>query len=103
MEITEIIKDACDKRLFSCSVYLGLKKVFDTVNCPILLAKANHYGVRGVANDWIRSLIYNTIQYIIVNNTGSELILYLMESYRFVFLIFINDLRNSVKRSSLSF
>ena len=73
MEITEIIRDACDKRLCTCSVYLGLKKVFDTVSYSILLAKPNHYGVRGVADDWIRSLIYNRIQYIIVNNTSSEL------------------------------
>ena len=85
MEIIEIIRDAFDKRLFTCSVYLGLKKVFDTVSYSVLLAKPNHYGVRGVANDWIRSLIYNRIQYIIVNNTGSELISYLMECYRFLF------------------
>ena len=32
MEITEKVRDASDKRLFICGVYLDLKKAFDTVD-----------------------------------------------------------------------
>ena len=52
IEITEKIREACDKGLYTCGVYLDLKKAFDTVNHPILISKLNHYGIRGIANDW---------------------------------------------------
>ena len=31
-EITEQIRNACDKGLYTCGVYLDLQKAFDTVN-----------------------------------------------------------------------
>ena len=46
-----------DKRLFSCGVFIDLKKAFDTVDHKIILHKLDHYGFRGVINKWFSSYL----------------------------------------------
>ena len=41
-----------DKKLFSCGVFIDLKKAFDTVNHNIFLDKLNYYGFRRIINQW---------------------------------------------------
>ena len=45
----------------------------DTVDYEILLAKLNHYGVRGVLNDSFKSYLSDCQQYIYVNGYDSGL------------------------------
>ena len=48
---------------FSCVVFLLiLKKAIDTVNNGILLNKLEHYGFRGITNDWFSSCLNNRTQ-----------------------------------------
>ena len=47
-----------------CRVFVNLQKAFDTVDQQILLAKLNHYGIRGVSNDWFKSYLSNPNQYV---------------------------------------
>ena len=48
ISLTEMIQSALDNDQFACGVFIDLQKVFDTVDHKILLAKMNHYGIKGI-------------------------------------------------------
>ena len=53
INITENIRKALDDGNIGCGVFVGSQNLFYTVDHQILLAKLNHYGIRGVSNDWL--------------------------------------------------
>ena len=71
--LTENIRKALDDVNIGCGVFVDLKKAFDTVDHQILLAKLNHYGIRGVSNDWLKSYLSNRHHYVPINGHESGL------------------------------
>ena len=69
---TESIKSYLDKHNFAAGIFVDLEKAFDTVNHEILCHKLNYYGIRGVANELIRSFLTNRKQYVSVNGFVSS-------------------------------
>ena len=71
-DITERIRNACDKGYYACGAFLDFRKAFDTVNHKILLNKLIHCGIRGQAFDWFQSFLSHRVQYTSVSGFDSE-------------------------------
>ena len=69
LSIVDKIQKAIEERNYSCGIFLDFSEAFDTVNHKILLGKLEHYGIRGIANDWFKSYLTDRQQVVVVNNT----------------------------------
>ena len=69
----------------------------------ILLAKLNHYGIRGVSNDWFKSYLSNRNQYVSINGYESGLpaincvVPQVSVLGPLLLLLYINDLNQAIK------
>ena len=105
--LTEMIREALDNSNFACGIFIDLQKAFDTVDHQILLKKLEHYGVRGLANNWFKSYLTNRQQFVSINGFDSK-----KQPMKYgvpqgsvlgplLFLIYINDLHKAIKFSTI--
>ena len=105
VHMTETIRSALDSGNVTCGVFVDFQKAFDTVNHEILLQKLDHYGFRGVINQWFRSYLTDRSQKVVINGFESDnKIMHHGVPQGSVlgpilFLIYINDLHNCIKHS----
>ena len=94
------IKETIDNKKYGCGIFIDLRKAFDTVNHEILLRKLEHYGIRGMAQNWFKYYLTNRKQYVSLNGESSKLKQIACGVPRgsclgpLLFLLYINDLPN---------
>ena len=72
--LREYILTELDNNMNICALFIDLAKAFDTVNHEILLYKLTQYGIRGFANDLIRSYLTNRKQLVCGDGFSSSYI-----------------------------
>ena len=107
LTLLKSIQKALDDGQFACGIFIDLEKAFDVVSHDILFEKLNHYGIRGISNDWFRSYLSDGTQFVSINGFNSD---YKTVKYGvpqgsvlglLIFLIFINDLNTAIKTQKL--
>ena len=84
--IIDQVRNACNNGLYTCSVYLDLKKAFDTVNQNILPAKLKHYGFKVSTFDCFKAFICDRFQYTSIDLNKQKS--FLMELHKVMYLVF---------------
>ena len=72
IDLVNKITDAVNDDKYTAGIFLDLSKAFDTIDHTILLDKLDHYGFRGMTNDWFRDYLSNRSQYVTYNNVSSD-------------------------------
>ena len=67
ISLTENIRKNLDEGNIGCGIFVDLQKAFDIVEHDILLSELEHYGIRGLANDWFKSYLSIRKQYVSIN------------------------------------
>ena len=83
--------------MITIGVFVDPAKALDTVDHNILLKELEHYGIRGIANQWFCSYLLNRQQYVSFDKTTSSLTTILCGVPQgsilgpLLFIVYIND------------
>ena len=102
LDVTDHILNSMNNGMVTASIFLDLKKAFDTVDHDILIKKLKLYGVDGSTLKWFKSYLSKRIQSVCVNSTMSDfknIDIGIPQGSilgPLLFIIYVNSLPNSV-------
>ena len=70
--LVDRVTKSLERGNITISLFIDLKKAFDTVHHQILLRKLYAYGIRGILLKWFESYLTNRYQYVIYDGVKSE-------------------------------
>ena len=109
IDLCDKISSAFDRREHAIGVFLDLSKAFDTVNHVILFDKLEHYGIRGLALEWVKSYFSERKQFVEFNNVRSspqEISCGVPQGSilgPLFFILYVNDLNNASMLDAILF
>ena len=68
MDLVEEITSSIDAKKISIGVFIDLKKDFDTVNHNMLIDKLQYYGIRRIAQEWLKSYLKDRKQFVQIDD-----------------------------------
>ena len=87
------------------AMFCDLSKAFDVINHKILLSKLNHYGVRGVVQNWLANYLSNRQQFVQIKehkSTTQQITCGVPQGSilgPILYLIYVNDIHNSCNKA----
>ena len=107
LHYTEQVRHSLNPKrgLYSLSVFIDLKKAFDTIPFNLLLDKLNFYGVEGTSLSWFKSYLTDRSQVVELDGVRSHSRVVQMGVPQgsvvgpLLFLVYINDLPNCLEYS----
>ena len=109
--VGELVKNIQDKK-YTVTLFLDLSKAFDTLEYKVIFHKMHKYGIRGTALNWFKNYLTNR-QLRVKINPGEHGTNIISDSFPvtygnpqgsclgpLIFLIFCNDLSNSLMHST---
>ena len=96
---------------YTMSIFCDRSKAFDVTNHNILiLKKVDHYGVRGIAKNWLINYLTNITQFVEIKSTKSQITNHKYRvrrppriNPRTASLFYVNDIAKSTTGNILSF